>query len=153
MGSRVGDRRRFKGMITCMQIYDRALNALEIKAAGENANCPKCPRPNVAGDPHMRTFDGRAYSFQGVGWYTLVKDCSNQKPEFEINIDFVPREDTGDKLRTRALGLNVTVGKENVLIDGQNEVKVSGEQHINCYKKKRFTGDSGFYNQRYDIYY
>jgi len=31
------------------------------------------------GDPHYRTFDGKAYSYQGVCKYTLVKDCSERK--------------------------------------------------------------------------
>ncbi|XP_002741144.1 uncharacterized protein LOC100369643 [Saccoglossus kowalevskii] len=91
--------------------------------------------PNVAGDPHMRTFDGHPYSFQGVCWYTLVKDCSKAMPEFEITADFVPRDDLSDVTRTRALRINVNVNGENVLVDRDNVVTTSYNiQHISINK-------------------
>lgn len=31
------------------------------------------------GDPHYRTFDGKAYSYQGICKYTLAKDCTPSK--------------------------------------------------------------------------
>ena len=31
------------------------------------------------GDPHYRTFDGKAYSYQGICKYTLAKDCTEAK--------------------------------------------------------------------------
>ncbi|XP_006818509.1 BMP-binding endothelial regulator protein-like [Saccoglossus kowalevskii] len=70
------------------------------------------------GDPHMRTFDGRAYTFQGTCWYTLFKDCTEHS-RFEITTKFEPREDsTPDQVRTRIVAFNITVGDEYSIIDG-----------------------------------
>lgn len=33
MGARIGDRRYFRGRVTCMQVYDKALNAAQIRLA------------------------------------------------------------------------------------------------------------------------
>ncbi|XP_006821175.1 CUB domain-containing protein 2-like [Saccoglossus kowalevskii] len=52
-----------------------------------------------SGDPHMITFDGRRYSFQGQCWYTFFKDCSAH-PDFEVITKFAPRDDIKDKTRT-----------------------------------------------------
>jgi hypothetical protein len=43
MGAREGDDRYFEGTITCMQVYDRALNESEIIAAGNDPRCSSCP--------------------------------------------------------------------------------------------------------------
>jgi hypothetical protein len=58
--------------------------------------------------------DGRPYSYQGLCWHTLVKDCSGIEPEFEITVNFEPR--LGDD-RTRVVAANITVGGEHVTAD------------------------------------
>ncbi|XP_077866724.1 BMP-binding endothelial regulator protein-like [Saccoglossus kowalevskii] len=70
------------------------------------------------GDPHLKTFDGRAYTFQGTCWYTLFKDCAD-KSRFEVTTKFEPREDSSpDQVRTRIVAFKVTVGDEYSIIDG-----------------------------------
>jgi hypothetical protein len=70
----------------------------------------------------LKTFDGHAYSFQGLCWYTLVNDCSGPEPEFHITAKFAPREDS---TKTRTVAINVTVDDEYVLVDGYDVVTVS----------------------------
>ncbi|XP_006823707.1 BMP-binding endothelial regulator protein-like [Saccoglossus kowalevskii] len=66
----------------------------------------------------MRTFDERAYTFQGTSWYILFKDCTDN-PRFEVTTKFEPREDsTPDRVRTRTISFNVTVGNHYAIVNG-----------------------------------
>ncbi|XP_006822609.1 BMP-binding endothelial regulator protein-like [Saccoglossus kowalevskii] len=79
---------------------------------------PTTKPPVVSGDPHMRTFDGRPYTFMGLCWYTLFKDCT-PKHAFEVTAKFGPRADsTPENIRTRTVAINITVGGESAYIDG-----------------------------------
>ncbi|XP_077861976.1 uncharacterized protein LOC144343130 [Saccoglossus kowalevskii] len=118
----------FHGFITCIQIYDRTMTEAEIRAAAHN---PLCTCPIVTGDPHITTLDGRAYSFQGMCWYTLVKDCSSANPDFEITADLAPPNEISDQMRTRAVAINVTVGDESVVVGQDNVATVSGSSSKN----------------------
>ncbi|XP_006815065.1 BMP-binding endothelial regulator protein-like [Saccoglossus kowalevskii] len=86
-----------------------------------------CTPASTRGDPHLRTFDGHGYSFQGLCWYTLAKHCT-ENPDFEISTEFAPRQSTGTALRTRAVKMNVTVGDETIIMDTDNDVTVNGKE-------------------------
>uniref|UniRef100_A0A6P7FZM5 BMP-binding endothelial regulator protein-like n=1 Tax=Diabrotica virgifera virgifera TaxID=50390 RepID=A0A6P7FZM5_DIAVI len=49
------------------------------KVSGEC--CPRCVEVEgtcmVFGDPHYKTFDGKIYTFKGIGKYQLTADCTN----------------------------------------------------------------------------
>ncbi|XP_077869721.1 alpha-tectorin-like isoform X1 [Saccoglossus kowalevskii] len=106
-----------------------AENCVEVwKLAGKwnDVNCTVvrasafCEQHGPVCEPHMRTFDERTYNFQGIGWYHLFKDCS-ENPTFEVTTKFEPREDsTPDNIKTRTIAINVTVGNQYAIIDGRD---------------------------------
>ncbi|XP_077863190.1 BMP-binding endothelial regulator protein-like [Saccoglossus kowalevskii] len=99
---------------------------------------------SVFGDPHMTTFDGRRYNFQGLCWYVLAKDCSSATPDFEITAKFEVKEDsTTDEVKTRTAAFNVTVGNEYANIDrldvftGRNDGKIAIDKIIQTVKDNK----------------
>ena len=79
----------------------------------------------VCHDPHFTTFDGRAYAYQGEGWHTMFKDCSDI-PAFEVDAKFDPRDDsTAEHIKTRTVAFNVTVGDQYASVNGLDVVTVS----------------------------
>ncbi|XP_077861873.1 BMP-binding endothelial regulator protein-like isoform X2 [Saccoglossus kowalevskii] len=105
------------GVEHCTEIWK--LNGLwnDVDCMLKRANAI-CECDGVNGEPHMRTFDGRPYTFQGEGWYYLFKDCT-ENPHFEVTTKFEPREDsTPDNVKTRTIAINVTVGNQYAIIDG-----------------------------------
>ncbi|XP_002733607.1 BMP-binding endothelial regulator protein-like [Saccoglossus kowalevskii] len=87
-----------------------------------------CTPASTRGDPHLRSFDGHGFSFQGLCWYTLAKHCTDN-PDFEITTEFAPRESTGTQIRTRAVRMNITVGDEMISMDTDNHVTVNGKAY------------------------
>ena len=74
----------------------------------------------------MKSLDGLQFSFQGLCWYTLVKDCSSEIPDFEITAKFEPRDDSVEgSIKTRTVAFNVTVGDEYVFVNRLDITRVS----------------------------
>nr|XP_002740854.1 PREDICTED: IgGFc-binding protein-like [Saccoglossus kowalevskii] len=97
----MGDQSQICGGMTEISIYKL------VKSSG-----------GVRGDPHVRTFDGRRYSYQGLCWHTLFKDCTNPSPAFEVRAKFeTPNGSLSDRLRTRTVSINITVGDEYAIVD------------------------------------
>ncbi|XP_070568477.1 BMP-binding endothelial regulator protein-like isoform X2 [Ptychodera flava] len=87
---------------------------------------PKCG--NLTHDPHITTFDGRRYTYQGLCWHTLVKDCSGNTPRFEVLGKFEPRDPIDREVRSRTTDLTVIIGGQVIEMDRNNDVKVSGRK-------------------------
>ncbi|XP_002731864.2 uncharacterized protein LOC100373759 [Saccoglossus kowalevskii] len=127
----------FIGQITKFNMWGRVLSAQEISAQPDKGDIYTwaystlsmtgteikrlldiCDGGAVKCDPHFTTLDGRHYSHQGVCWYTLVKDCSDVKPDFKIIAKFEPRDDnTSGEIKTRVVAINITVGDEYANVD------------------------------------
>ncbi|XP_063931297.1 BMP-binding endothelial regulator protein [Zophobas morio] len=54
--------------------------------------CEKCVEVEgvcmVFGDPHYKTFDGKIYTFQGLGKYMLISECKSQSFSIRVANDF-----------------------------------------------------------------
>ncbi|XP_070568462.1 BMP-binding endothelial regulator protein-like [Ptychodera flava] len=87
---------------------------------------PKCG--NLTHDPHITTFDGRRYTYQGLCWHTLVKDCSGNTPRFEVLGKFEPRDPLDREVRSRTTDLTVIIGGQVIEMDRNNDVKVNGRK-------------------------
>ncbi|XP_006818617.1 alpha-tectorin-like [Saccoglossus kowalevskii] len=122
-------------------VYNQVSSVVMYPGSGEWENvgtyytfgylCVSDTGPGVSGDPHMTTFDGRPFSFQGICWYTLFKDCSSSNPDFEVTAEFEPREDSSiQQVRTRTVSVNVTVGGDFVIINRLDVVAGRADEHM-----------------------
>ncbi|XP_070580688.1 kielin/chordin-like protein [Ptychodera flava] len=68
----------------------------------------RCTNAYGKKDPHMVTFSGVKYNFQGYCSYTLVKDCRSKSPAFDITADFRGKNDPKEP-PTRMVAVSVTV--------------------------------------------
>ncbi|XP_070556834.1 apolipophorins-like [Ptychodera flava] len=90
---------------------------------------PDKKKPGVRGDPHITTFDGRFYNYQGLCWHTLVKDCISAFPKFDLKARFDERF-VDPEVKTRTVEVMVTAGKETLTLKEDNSIFIN-EQLMN----------------------
>ncbi|XP_070548925.1 kielin/chordin-like protein [Ptychodera flava] len=86
----------------------------------------KCMNGNGKKDPHLSTFSGVHYNFQGYCSYTLVKDCRSDTPSFDISADFRGRDSpTEPPTRMVAVTTRLSNGHTYTFLD-DNSIWVDG---------------------------
>ncbi|XP_070554711.1 BMP-binding endothelial regulator protein-like [Ptychodera flava] len=86
----------------------------------------KCVNGVGKKDPHLSTFSGFHYSFQGYCSYTLVKDCRTSTPTFDISADFRGRDSpTEAPTRMVAVTTRLNNGHTYTFLD-DNSIWVDG---------------------------
>lgn len=77
------------------------------------------------GDPHYKTFDGKIYSFQGVGRYQFTADCEHRN--FSIRVANV-YQNKNTKTSTLTKRVAIKAGKIRINLGQNSRVKVNGEK-------------------------
>ncbi|XP_070534796.1 BMP-binding endothelial regulator protein-like [Ptychodera flava] len=81
------------------------------------------------GDPHMRTFSGAKFNFQGRCRYTLVRDCRTSAPSFDISAAFRRRDPNQIDSPTRMVEVTARVkGGNTYTFLEDNSILVDGRQ-------------------------
>ncbi|XP_006819208.1 kielin/chordin-like protein [Saccoglossus kowalevskii] len=90
-----------------------------------------CATGGGSGDPHMVTFDGVKYDFQGFCNYIIVKDCQHSGHyNFEIIADFRGR-DQQNKPPTRMVAITIITNKIPVIRLLENNSFLIGDKPYN----------------------
>ncbi|XP_006824730.1 intestinal mucin-like protein, partial [Saccoglossus kowalevskii] len=79
----------------------------------------------VKGDPHLATFDGYRFNFNGFCSYVLTKECGKSVPSFQINADFRGRDGENPyEPPTRMVALDIyNDGKSVVRVNADNSIQ------------------------------
>lgn len=85
----------------------------------------------VFGDPHYKSFDGKFFSFQGIGKYQLVSDCHAHS--FSIRVANMFK--TKDKTSTSTKRVSIKYGDIRVILGQRFRTRVNGYEIQIPYKK------------------
>lgn len=94
----------------------------------EGKCCEECEENDgvctVFGDPHYNTFDGKFFSFQGIGKYQLVSDCHAHT--FSIRVANMFK--TKDKTSTSTKRVSIKYGDIRVILGQRFRTRVNGDE-------------------------
>ncbi|KAF7280111.1 hypothetical protein GWI33_006413 [Rhynchophorus ferrugineus] len=95
--------------------------------------CPVCVEENgvcmAFGDPHYKSFDGKIYTFKGIGKYQLTKDCSANT--FSVK---VANSLTNNSTTTKRVA--ISFGDTRLNLQQRGRVKYNGKRISLPYKKE-----------------
>ncbi|XP_066158196.1 BMP-binding endothelial regulator protein isoform X2 [Euwallacea fornicatus] len=98
--------------------------------------CKRCVENEGAcmafGDPHYKTFDGKIYTFKGVGKYQFIEDCENGT--FSIKVANELTNKYMDSTITKRVA--ITFGDVRLNLQQRLRVKYNGQKIPVTYKKE-----------------
>lgn len=95
--------------------------------------CDRCQEVDgicmAYGDPHYKTFDGKMYTFHGIGKYQLVTDCHNNSFSIRVanTISSSLMRSNRNKLRTSTKRIAVRYGDVRLNLQQRFRIKYNGQ--------------------------
>lgn len=83
-----------------------------------SSECTSYTRPAVAavfGDPHIRTFDNKQYTFNGLGDFVLVRRTAVNPIEVQGRFETMPDNQHGPVMATRLTGIVAQVDSSKII--------------------------------------
>ncbi|KAL1490741.1 hypothetical protein ABEB36_013389 [Hypothenemus hampei] len=116
----------------CKNTCDPGMELIRVKGDC----CKKCVEKNgtcmAFGDPHYKTFDGKIYTFKGMGKYQLINDCQNGT--FSIKVANYKTHKFMDSTITKRVAINF--GNDRLNLQQHLRVKYNGQRIIIPFKKE-----------------
>lgn len=85
------------------------------------------------GDPHYKTFDGKIYTFEGIGKYLLVSDCHWRSFTVRVANEFSNKNKQQSTITKRVA---IKFGIIRINLGQKNRIKVNGERLKNLPYRK-----------------
>ncbi|XP_017774724.1 PREDICTED: BMP-binding endothelial regulator protein-like [Nicrophorus vespilloides] len=96
--------------------------------------CPKCQEKEgvcrAFGDPHYKSFDGKIFTFRGLGKYQLTSDCQNHTFSIRVTNDF----SSTNRSSTLTKRVRIKYGKTRINLGQKYRIRLDGYSVSTPYK-------------------